>query len=177
MKNQQKPWIKKDGDTFSDQELLEVTQQWGGDDWEDFLSSTVEKPLLETLPNDPGFIENCENNYRQAYQGMLAKSDHPNLKVAIQSILKNLTAPEQRVIYEFFWQGKSMRTMAREMGVSKWSIETYKSRALAKLGFLFLENFSMKAKCSNSSKKLSDRFSGQKPIGKEEVSTDQVVGA
>lgn len=177
MKNQQKPWIKKDGDTFSDQELLEVTQQWGGDDWEDFLSSTVEKPLLETLPDHPEFIENCTSNFSQTYQDMLAQNEYPNLQAAVQAILRNLTIREQRVIYELFWQEKSLRTVARELGIGKKAIEIYRARALAKMGRLFLEQFSLNVKSTKASKEVSSRFRGQKPIGKEKVSENQVVGA
>jgi RNA polymerase sigma factor (sigma-70 family) len=177
MKNQQKPWIKRDNENFSDQELLEITKNWSGEDWEEYLASTVEKPLLETLPNDPGFIENCESNYRQAYQMMLAKEDYPNLQMAIRTILKDLTTQEQKVIYGVFWQEKSLSTIARELKVSKGTVENYKTRALGKLGFFFLEKFALNTLNIKGLDKSYDRFFGRKPIGKEEVSTDQVVGA
>jgi DNA-directed RNA polymerase specialized sigma subunit len=177
MKNQLKPWVKKDGDTFSDQELLEVTKNWSGEDWEEYLANTVEKPLLETLPDQSEFIENCVSNYSQAYQDMLAKNDCPNLQSAVRAILLNLTIREQRVIYELFWQEKSLRTVAREMGIGKKAVEIYKSRALSKMGCLFLDQLSPKPKSLNGSRGVSSRFRGQKPIGKEKVSENQVVGA
>ena len=177
MKKQSTPWLDGNGNLKSDDEIKNVAKIWGGDDWEHFLSSTVEKPLLEILPEDPGFIENCESNYRQAYQDLLSKSDHPNLQTAIKGLLKDLTTQEQRIIYGTFWEEKSMRAIARELNVTKWTIERYKARALAKLGHLFLENFVLKVNSSKGFKEVSSRFSGQKPIGKEEVSIDQVVGA
>ena len=177
MKNQQKPWVKKDSDTFSDQELLEVTKNWSGEEWEDYLASTVEKPLLETLPDHSEFIENCTSNYRQAYQDMLAKNDCPNLQSAVRAFFRSLTIREQRVIYELFWQEKSLRTVARELGIGKKAVEIYKARALSKMGRLFLDQIAPKPNPIKASTEVSSRFRGQKPIGKGKVSTDQAVGA
>jgi DNA-directed RNA polymerase specialized sigma subunit len=177
MKKQSTPWLDANGNFKTEDEIKNLSKTWKVDDWEEYLASTVEKPLLETLPNDPGFIENCESNYHQAYQKMLAKEDYPNLQLAIRTILKDLTTQEQKIIYGVFWQEKSLSTLARELKVSKGTVENYKSRALGKLGFFFLENFALNKLSTKGLEKSYDRFFGRKPIGKEEVSTDQVVGA
>ncbi len=106
MKARSTPWLGEDGNCKNDDELKGLSKNWSGEDREEYLASTVDKPLLETLPDQSEFIENCVSNYSQAYQDMLAKNDCPNLQSAVRAILLNLTIREQRAFMNFFGRKK-----------------------------------------------------------------------
>ena len=164
MKNERKPWLKKDGETLTDAELLEVTQDWGAEGWEEFLVATVEKPLKESLLDEPQDINAVADSYRTAYQDMLTSGDFPQLKAVIRLVLKHLTLREQRVVYGIFWEEKSLRTIAQEMRIGKNTVANLKTRGLEKLGRLLLKKI---ARNTNDTKEFNGsyhRLEGQEAL-------------
>lgn len=166
---QKKPWLGKNGEPVPEVDLRSMTEAWGANTWEEFLKTTVECPLRETLSGSQA-VENLEDGYRDAYQEMLAHEEYPNLTQLVRSLIKRLTIREREVVYATFWQGKSQNEIAKALKVKRSVIRNYRDRALKKLGVLFVEKMlSANGSKQNEEGACPQDFT-QKDIGKREAS-------
>ena len=138
MATEQKTWNGNDGEQLSDAELREVSKTWTAGTWEEFLKTTVEHPLRETL-SDSTAIENLEDAYKGIYQEMLQHADYPHLKHLVGTLMKRLTIREREVVYEIFWHGLSQQEVGNKLRIKKSAVRNYRDRALKKMGVLLVE--------------------------------------
>lgn len=139
MNARRKPWIDEQGQILKKNELEAISQKWSAKEWENFLSSTVDKPLQESL-TETLTIENVKSELKEMYQNMLSQDEYPHLKEIVGSLLKKLTCREQQVIYQIFWEGHSQHEVAKSLGLKRSVIRNYRDQALRKLGVLFMSN-------------------------------------
>lgn len=139
-------------------ELHEKAKTWGASTWEEFLSSTVDHRLQETL-SEVKSIEELEDGYRANYQEIVSSAgSNPNLRRHVRSLLKRLTIRERLVIYSIFWQGKRQAEIARDLNIRRSSVRNYRDRALKKLGVLFVQNMMSPKGLAKTSEKIVHGF-------------------
>lgn len=166
---EKKPWLGKNGERISDASLKDMTKTWGANTWEEFLKTTVERPLRETL-SSPQTVENLEDGYRDVYQDMLAHNEFPNLTQVVRALIMKLTIREREVVYATFWEGKSQNEIAKTLKIKRSVVRNYRDRALKKLGVLFVEKLlSVNGSKRNLDEPCPQDFA-QKNIGKREAS-------
>jgi DNA-directed RNA polymerase specialized sigma24 family protein len=135
MTNQHKPWLDSEGKQLSETEIMEAAKNWGGAIWEEFLTSTVEKPLHETLMEDERDMDQFTNSDRESYQELVAVNRaYRSLGTQVRSLVTKLTVKERTVILSIFWEGKSQRKIAKSLNLSRSSVKMFRDRALKKLG-------------------------------------------
>ena len=128
------PWLNKDGTPKSDEDLKKNSPFWSKETWEAYLS-TLEKEREEYLLSDPRIIENFS---AEAYARFLMSMDGTEkgldqLRVLAQTCLNQLSQRESEVLKKIFFEKKSERQIAEELGVSRNSIKSFKYRGLNKI--------------------------------------------
>lgn len=135
----------KFGSGFSEKELKERSKAWDALTWEEFLSKTVDYPLKEHITEKSSSIEHLDSSLREMYQQMLERNTFPKLEQIIGLLINELSKREYTVIFEIYWQGESLRKVAKNLDISKSSVAIHRDRALKKLGKLFFENIANKS--------------------------------
>ena len=137
MTTDRKPWMVVDGNVAPTERLMDVAKSWSPEIWEDFLQTTVDKPLRESLVNhDCG--EEVDQSALDAYQDMMTQVRHPHLESLVRVLMKKLTIREQSVLHAIFWDGKSQKEIAAQLRIGRSSVLNYRDRALKKLGAMFM---------------------------------------
>ena len=158
MKAKQKPWLDKDGKPKSNEELKRISPSWSEATWESYWKS-IESKQKEEAPffwstgtwedylsdlskeREEYFFENpkdWENFSNEAYVQLLMSMDGTEkgldrLRVLAKTCLNQLSQRESEVLKKIFFEKKSEKQIAEDLGVSRGSIKTFKSRGLNKI--------------------------------------------
>lgn len=153
MKNPNRPWLNSEGKHLSDNELLKTVKTWGGATWEEFLVSTVEEPLQESLIQDGSSMDQFTSSCRTSYQDMVAADrDYPSLRIHIRALVTKLTFRERAIIYGIFWEGKTQTEIGKSLHISRSTVNKYRDQALKKLGVQMVKKSLMATKLKASRK-------------------------
>ena len=115
-----KPWLNKDGSLKGDEELKKISKSWSQATWEAYLDS-LETKQQESLLDEPGDIENLSEEEYKDFWMLVDKEEEEKerLNRLVRASLDELTHKERKVIRKMFWEDKSERTIASEMGISQ----------------------------------------------------------
>lgn len=131
--SQQKPWLNEDGSTKSDEELREISPNWGESVWEKYLS-TFEVKQKEDSVLSPSIIDTFSADECAGLLFSLASEEkHLFLKVALNVCIRELPPRQREIILGYYWDGKTVNEMAASMGISTQAVYKAMRVALAKL--------------------------------------------
>ena len=134
MKAKKRPWTDVNGKLLSDDELKIVSKKWGKQAWEDYLSENVDVKLKERNISDPQLIESYSNDeHSKFFSNGFDPSTNPYLKEMVRELVDTLPKNEKRVIRKIYWENKTLREIAREMGHHHSAIGKWHQNALLKL--------------------------------------------
>ena len=137
-----KPWLNGDGKLKSNEEMKKISKSWSADTWEAYLSS-LETQQTECLLEDPTQIENLSNEAHEDFWALIdrdeqGKRDKSQLRSLIQTCLDVVSPREREILKKIFWENKSERAVADELGISRNSLKVLKSRGLSKIKHFIL---------------------------------------
>ena len=131
--SQQKPWLNEDGSTKSDEELREISSNWGDSVWEKYLSTfevkQKEDSVLSSAIVDSFSAEECAG----LLFSLASEEKHRFLKVALNVCIRELPPRQREIILSYYWDGKTVAEMATSMGISTQAVYKAMRVALAKL--------------------------------------------
>jgi RNA polymerase sigma factor (sigma-70 family) len=164
-----KQWIDGSGNILSEADLKKVSSNWDARMWEEFLSSTVEKPLRESHLNrleESSISDECKDTYQE----LLHHEEAPSFKLLVHGLLRCLTLREHKIIYGYFWEGKSQYELAKELKITRSTVRNYLERSLKKLGTQLLQKVSQRKGLIDQDAEHGPHESAQNYIGKKKVS-------
>ena len=128
------PWLDKNGTPKSDEEIKKVSPFWSKGTWEDYLS-TLDKQQEEYLFNNPKAVENLSAKECAKFIMSIdmAKKGLDRIKILAKICLHELSQRELEVLKKIFFEKKSERQIAKELGISRNSIKTLKYRGIRKI--------------------------------------------
>lgn len=132
----EKPWLDKNGEHIPTGELSKMAKCWDMKTWEAYLNSLENYQSELLFPKAPPDISNDE--YVLLYKNLLHQEAYPNVRKVINAALCTLTPREQAVIRGVYWEGLTIKQVAKNLGVSRTTASSYKSRASDKLASLLL---------------------------------------
>ena len=142
----QRPWLDKNGQHKSDDEIKKICKSWTGTLWEEYLKS-FEEAQREVLFKTPLDIERFSNEgHEQARRNFHSRSDFPLLKKKIAGVVEKLTLKEQEVIRLLYWERVSLRESAAILKTSKSSVSRLRDRALYRLEAILAQGLETKEK-------------------------------
>ena len=130
------PWLKKNGEMKSIDELKAISKSWSAQTWECYLK-TLEVSQKEVLMDaHHAFMALAEkSSINDWYKD--TPVDIELFKNRIKEASELFSEMEAKVIRMIFWENKSERAIAQELNVARRSIRTLKGRALQKLNQYF----------------------------------------
>ena len=137
-----KPWLDENGNPKSDKQLKEISKTWSESTWEDYLRA-FESESKESLLEDPLEVENL-STYDHEYFWKLVDRDKTKerslkrLRDIIQICLGEISPRERTVLRKIFWEDKSERNIANELGISCGSVNVFKKRGLSKIKYFIM---------------------------------------
>lgn len=137
MKKFKRPWLTSAGLEISREQLRKISESWDQETWEQYLT-WYETPRSESLHPQRRYDQLCETSTESIF--ILAQSNSDNdLKKRVSTYLAVLTQQQRQVIEMIFWEGRSERHVARDLGINHKSVHRIKFRALKKISSLIKE--------------------------------------
>lgn len=130
----EQPWLTANGLPTPDEHLKRLAPSWSPETWERYLS-WYETPRAESLVTSRKYDQICEEAAESVFANIQSSADD-DLKIQVSGYLAGLTGQQRRVIELTFWEGRSERFVARELGISQVSVHGLKKRALNKISGL-----------------------------------------
>ena len=132
VKKDSKEWTLLDWKNY--EQFLSEDQIKDQNLWEIYLDK-LETPLRETLINPKRYDHLANKLMTSSYKKK--EEDTPSYLIKygkyLHGALKTLSYREREVIEGVFWDGKTERRLAREMGIDKTVVAIYKKRAMEKI--------------------------------------------
>ena len=133
-----KPWLRSDGQLKSEKEIKASCKNWNPSIWEDYLK-TLEIELKEELFEKPLSVEeHSSEDHEKFYHDVLSANEFPVLERCLLGAAQELTGKQKSVLREHFWEGLSLRQIARSSRVSPNAIALTKERALKQLSGILI---------------------------------------
>lgn len=134
-----KPWLNFDGTTKTDEELKEVSKEWTPKNWEAYLSEQEQHQREEPHPHN--ILESIEEKIspEELARGIfsyVSECNLPHFKPFVAEAIATLSPRELKVIQGVYWDSKTYREIAVQIGVTKAGAYKIHSRALEKLRLL-----------------------------------------
>ena len=146
--NKKKPWLDRNGQPLSTDELKSISRKWGPSMWEYYLSS-IEVEQTEFLLEDPNSVDDLSyEEYKNFACQSMEKKDFPNLRIILEKVIHDLPKKQSQVLHHIFWEGLSMSEISKKYEVSRTAIQRTKERALRRAEKLLFKLFSKKKKYS-----------------------------
>lgn len=134
------PWLQMNGQPTPEDHLKILTPQWSPEIWERYLSwfenQTGQRSESLVLPKK--YDQICEAQEESIFVFSQGNADD-DLRGLVSEYLKTLTHLQRRVIEMIFWDGRSTRNVAQELGIRHQSVAKLKKRALNKIKDLLRE--------------------------------------
>ena len=127
--------------------MKKISKSWSQATWEAYLDS-LETKQQESLLDEPGDIENLSEEEYKDFWMLIDKEEEEKerLNRLVRASLDELTHKERKVIRKMFWEDKSERTIASEMGISQVAVTKLKSKAFKKIKKFIVMSFFEKEK-------------------------------
>lgn len=132
------PWLNEDGSEKSEQELRELSKNWSPETWDAYLQTVEIEAQEEMFDEDTDFNELSEEDCINFIYTILETPDYQHLETALHACLKSLPNTQYRVIHEMYWNRLSERQVAKQLSISKGTVQRAKERALEKIREMFL---------------------------------------
>lgn len=136
MKNKlNQPWLDESGDLLPDDILRVISKKWDQNTWDRYLDHYCEdkanEPVIDFV--DEIRLENLANSAIEPT--FLSGSEHSKmrLKYQIMAAMKSLSSFQKLTIEKIFFENWTDSQVAEYLGISKKTVFTHKSRALAHL--------------------------------------------
>lgn len=125
------PWLLADGKITPDEHLKTLTPSWSAETWERYLT-WFETPRSESLLTPWRYDQICEESTESIFEFAQSNADD-DLKNRVESYLRFLTGQQRQVVEMIFWEGRSERYVAQQLGINHKSVHRLKLRALKKI--------------------------------------------
>ena len=149
-KNKQPPWRNSDGTKKTDAEISKLGQNWDAKTWKAFLDEDVGKFTNDGRTSHVEDLDELPEVEQETEKNTLANL---NLEVIFEIAFEELTPKEQLILSRFFWDGATLRIIAKDLNCSPSSVRTEKERALRHLKKILTDK-GFKYKLSLALKKL-----------------------
>lgn len=130
----ERPWLLADGKITPDEHLKTLTPFWSVETWERYLA-WYETPRSESLIPSWKYDQICEESTESIFEFAQSNADD-DLKNRVESYLGLLTGQQRQVVEMIFWEGRSERFVAQQLGINHKSVHRLKLRALKKITHL-----------------------------------------
>lgn len=125
-----RPWLCKRGFALPDEQLKLISKTWDHDTWERYLK-WIETPRKESLVTHKKFKQLLKN-YSLAELHEESELDE-TLHNLLTYALNSLTPKQLEVITLIFWEGRTLRYIAEQMGIHWTSVRETRDQALKKI--------------------------------------------
>jgi RNA polymerase sigma factor (sigma-70 family) len=133
-KNQDKPWLDSKGHIISGEELKAISKDWDQLIWEKYLDS-IDVTLSDRQIGLQKYDALAESMPHTCFEFSQTDADDET-KDKIAQVLEQLTPQQQKIIKMIFWEGRTERGIAKELRISRTTVQTLKKRSLRKLSDL-----------------------------------------
>ncbi len=130
-------WLDVHGQPISDSHLKMLSKTWSAQTWEAYLT-WYQMPRAESLVS-PRRYDQLREQTTESLFGIAQSNADDALKDRISVYLDGLTEQQRQVIEMVFWQGRSERYVAHELGIRQQSVHRLKNRSLKKIRDLLRE--------------------------------------
>lgn len=130
----EQPWLLTNGDKTQDHHLMTLTPSWSAEIWERYLT-WFETPRSESLISSRRYDQICEESAESIFEFAQSNAED-ELKNRVAQYLAELTGQQRQVIELIFWEGRSERFVAHQLGIKQQAVNRLKRRALKKISHL-----------------------------------------
>ena len=149
-KTERPPWRNPDGTKKTDAEISRLGQNWDLETWEQFLDEDVGKItengrlyFVGKLEDNPALEKQVEEDDKFSN-----KMKNLDLEVIFKLAFEELTPQERLILDKLFWEGRSLKRVAKDLNTTPSNISTTKARVLKKLkGILTAKGFGERLSC------------------------------
>ncbi len=156
MKRECKPWLDPNGKPYTEEVLKEISQNWDQETWEVYLQAQ-EYYLREKLIEPQRYDELADRQEETIFQRFCLSSDSETQEL-VEFLLTNLSPKQRFVIEQVFFEGRTEREIARELGISQPRVHLYKTKALDQIKRLMREGVITQPYIGGYEKNKKDAF-------------------
>lgn len=128
------PWLNSKGQMLSDKKLKTISRQWDQETWEKYLNY-FDGTLSEQQFHPNAYDEMSEKMEKSCWELTQSDADRDS-KSLVNSLFKELSTHQRKILKMIFWDGRSERFVARELKLSRSTVKVIKRRALKRLNAL-----------------------------------------
>lgn len=132
--SQPMPWLNSKGQMLSDKKLKEISPRWDQDTWEKYLNY-LDGTLSEQQFHPNAYEDMSEKMEKSCWELTQSDADRDS-KSLVNSLFRELSTHQRKILKMIFWEGRSERFVARELKLSRSTIKVIKRRALKRLNAL-----------------------------------------
>lgn len=126
-----RPWLTATGVAIPTEQLKQISQFWDQATWEAYLK-WYERPLKARLLKPNIYKKICDQQTRTIFE-KFNQSISREISLQCDRLLSTLPVVEANVLTLKFLEGRTDRTVAAKLGISKSSVHVMKNRALSRL--------------------------------------------
>ena len=137
MKNKkQSPWRDEKGNLLSIEKIKILSKGWNRTTWEQYLRDTVNIRHKELNLNNARTVENYSIEQHKNFYNIprVDLKRNPKLKKEMKAMVNTLPNREQTIITMIYWNGLSIREVARRLNRPRSSVRRWHEGALKYLG-------------------------------------------
>ena len=136
-KNNKRPWLNADGSLKSTEEIKSSCASWPPSIWEAYLS-TLEDRAPEATISPAGVLKresklSAEELAVSIFDYISDSNEYSRFKDLVVDAMNRLSPRQLEVIRRIYWENKSQVVTAKELGISKSTVQVNLKRALEKL--------------------------------------------
>lgn len=125
-----KPWLDKDGNELSVENLRLESKNWDQQTWEFYLES--KDAILKEKLMSPGRYSKESAKIKESFLSQLSSGSFLE-KSHLESLLRALTPRQRQIIEMIFWQSMSQRQIANALGLNQSTVADVKRSAIRKM--------------------------------------------
>lgn len=128
------PWFQMNGEVTPTEYLKTLTSSWDAQTWERYLSWFEERSsrTSETLLPPRKYDKLCDELEESIFVNSESGADK-DLRARVAEYLLTLTDHQRRILELIFWDGRSERYVAQQLGIKQSTVHTLKKRAFKKI--------------------------------------------
>lgn len=128
------PWLNSKGQMLPDKKLKDISRRWDQETWEkylNYLDGTISEQQIH--PND---YEKMSEKMEKSCWDLTQSDADRDSKSLVNTLFKELSTHQRKILKMIFWEGRSERFIARELNISRGTVNTIRKRALKRLNAL-----------------------------------------
>ena len=127
------PWLDRRGRMPTNEKLKTVSKNWDGSTWENYLG-WQDGISCESMISPQKYERLKESMEHSIFEPSLnATEDLPSNKLDLTMLLHRLTTRQRQIIKLVFWESLSDREIAKQLSISRGTVQDLRERSLQKL--------------------------------------------